>query len=322
MPQQLENIQQSTAPKKRGFMGCSMQLIIGIVTGLLVFIVLGLLLRGRFPELLKVEAPNPSIPAETVFHIGGFGVTNTMLGAWLGILIIGIIAAIATGKMKDVPGRLQSLAEFVFVEYPLGICRRIAGEENGRRFFPLVTSIFFFVLMNAWVSLLPIFNGIILHEGHIQVPLLRNANTDINTPLALAIVSFFAVLFWGFRIIGPSYPRQFFDLRPVFNGIRMIFKGNRSGIMQMFQGLIMLVAGLIEGVMQLARLVSFTLRLFGNMTAGELLLMVMTFLIPFAVVDIFAFLESFLGFVQAIIFAALTLIFITVAVTPHSEEHT
>ena len=93
------------------------------------------------------------------------------------------------------------------------------------------------------------------------------------------------------------------------------------GLSAIFMGFINFFIGVIELLSQFIRIVSFTFRLFGNMTAGEILLLVATFLVPYLFADIFYGLELIFSFVQALIFGGLTLIFLTVAVSTHVEEH-
>jgi F0F1-type ATP synthase membrane subunit a len=141
------------------------------------------------------------------------------------------------------------------------------------------------------------------------VPYFRNANTALNTTLAIAIVGMFMVEFWGVRALGLfSYAGKFFN----FGALR---RGRIS------EGFINVFVGVLEGISEIARIISFTFRLFGNMFAGEILIFVMMFLIPLVLAVPFYGLELFVGFIQAIIFSVLMLIFAVIAVTAHGEEH-
>jgi F-type H+-transporting ATPase subunit a len=287
----------------------------------LVFLVL--LIIGRL--ILPVSEPEVSLPAEKVFTIAGFDITNTMLAAWLTILVLGGLGYAATRKMKLVPRGLQNVVEAA-IESLLNFVEGAAGKEYGRKFFPVIATIFLFVIANAWLALIPGFISIGFwrtgEEGQYIEPLFRGANTDINFPLALAVISFVFVEYWGVRSQGFSrYVRKFFNLRQLFRGIGQLVKGKiRSGLSGFFTGVIDAFAGFIEIISEFARIISFTFRLFGNMTAGELLLLVVVFLIPWAAAIPFYGLELFLGFVQALIFGGLTLAFVVIAVSPR-EEH-
>jgi F-type H+-transporting ATPase subunit a len=140
----------------------------------------------------------------------------------------------------------------------------------------------------------------------ILAPFLRSVNTDVNTPLAIAIYSFIFVELWGFQALGIGYLGKFFN-----------FKGLSKGPM----GLIDVFVGLLELVSELSRLVSFTFRLFGNVFAGEVLLTMMGFLVPLVLIDVFYGLELFVGAIQAFVFAMLTLVFAQSAVAHHGDDH-
>lgn len=286
--------------------------------GIIVLVLFALLIVGRLLFPLP-EMPHIELAAEGVFSIFGFPITNTMLAAWLTILVLGGISYAATRKMRIVPKGLQNVLE-AGVEALVNFVDSVAGKEFGRKFFPVVATIFIFVLANAWLALLPgfMFIGI----GEEQVPLLRGANTDINFPLALALVSFVFVEYWGLRSQGFfRYMRRFISVGELFRGISQIFRGKiRSGFGALLTGIIAAFTGFIEMITELVRIISLTFRLFGNMTAGELLILMMLFLIPWVAVIPFYGLELFIGFVQALIFGGLTLVFLVMAVTPR-EEH-
>jgi F-type H+-transporting ATPase subunit a len=219
--------------------------------------------------------------------------------------------------MKIVPGRLQAAFEFL-VGWVYDLCIRVAGEENGRRFFPVVATIFLFVAFNAWLSLLPGFGSI--EAGH-HVHLLRGPNTDINTPLAVALVSFVFVAYYGVKMTGMGFVSQYLNFGPFFRGVGQLIKGKlKNGLSGLFLGAIAIFVGFLELLSMFIRIVSFTFRLFGNMTAGEILLLIAAFLVPWIFAIPFYGLELLVGFVQALIFAGLTLVFLTVAVSHHGSE--
>ena len=133
------------------------------------------------------------------------------------------------------------------------------------------------------------------------IPYLRSANTDINTPLALALIAMIAIHWWGLSTLGVfGHVGKYFNFR---------------------QGPIMLIVGLLEIIGELARIVSFTFRLFGNIFAGEMLLIIMAFLLPVIGLIPFLGLELFVGFMQAVVFSVLTLVFASIAVVSHNGEH-
>jgi len=304
--------------------------IAGVVCLLLV--VLGALFFPVAPPEVHLAA-NYDDP---FFTLGPIYFTNTLIASCLSIATLILLFYLATRRMKIVPARLQSFAEFI-IEALLNFIEGLAGKENGRRFFPIVATIFLYVLANAWLSLLPIFNFI--GYGHIetvetlfygtytgfivQTPLFRGANTDINVPLMLALVSFVSVEYWGITSLGlRHYAGKFFRFGQLAMAYGQLIRGQvRSALAGLFYGMVDMFVGMLELVTELVRIISFTFRLFGNMTAGEVLLLMMAFLIPAVLPVVFYGLEALLGFVQALVFAALTLVFAVMAVMPHEAEH-
>jgi len=309
--------------------GWSFPILVGIFLLLILFVVgfiggaLGTSLFGdsRLPGWLSVPRPDPKLPAEVVFHLFGFPVTNSIVATWLTIVVLVGVSYAVTRRIKLIPSRWQSVLEFV-LGWLLSFCQSVAGEKNGRRFFPVVTTIFLFIIINAWLSLLPGFGSIMVTgaEGE-YVHLLRGANTDINLPLALALVSFVFVEYFGIRSLGFRYLGKFINVGQFFRSIGQLFRGRlKAGFSGLFTGFIDIFVGILETLSELIRIVSFTFRLFGNMTAGEILLLIAAFLVPWVLALPFYGLELLVGFVQALIFAGLTLVFATIAATPHQVE--
>jgi len=317
---------------KRGGLGFSIPVLAGVLFVFLLLLVVGFVIgplgRSMFgdlglPSWLSVPRPSPELPAKEVFHFFGFPITNSIIGAWLTMIVLVGFSYAVTRRMKMVPGRLQSAFEFL-LGWLYNLCQRVAGEENGRRFFPVVATIFLFVAFNAWLSLIPGFGSItvINAEGH-QVHLLRGANTDINMPLALALVSFIFVEYFGLKSLGIRYLGKFLNMGQFLRSIGQIVRGRiRAGLNGLFTGVIHVFVGFLEALSELVRIISFTFRLFGNMTAGEILLLIAAFLIPWVFAIPFYGLELLVGFVQALIFSGLTLVFLTLAVAHHREEAT
>jgi len=236
-------------------------------------------------------------------------VKNTYLSSWLASLVMLFFFLGGTRRMNLVPGRWQSLVEGA-VEAMLNFVESVVGPRLARAFLPIIATLFFFVAFNAWMGLLPFYQWFwfLDAEGKPLFPLLRPAGTDLNMPLALALVSFVFVEYWGLRELGWHYVGKFIRVGNLLRG-------------RLLTGLIDLFVGVLETFSEFVRILSFTFRLFGNMTAGETLLMVSAFLITFIFSVPFYGLEILVGFVQALIFAGLTLVFAAVAITPHEEEH-
>ncbi len=316
---------------KRGLLGVSLPILLGVLVVLLVLFVVGIaggaLGRNMFGDLglswLNVPRPEPSLAAEVVFHLFGFPITNSIIGAWITIIVLVGFSYAVTRRIRLIPGRLQSAFEFMLGSL-YNFCRSVAGEKNGRRFFPVVATIFLFVAFNAWLSLVPGFGSIeIVNAEGEHVHLLRGANTDINVPLAIALMSFVFVEYFGLRSLGIRYLGKFVNVGQLFTSIGHIVKGRlRAGLGGLLTGFIHIFVGFLEALSELVRIVSFTFRLFGNMTAGEILLLIAAFLVPWLFALPFYGLELLVGFVQALIFAGLTLVFLTVATAAHEAEPT
>ena len=311
--------------------GCATKLIIFALVIILAFFGVGLVfgpLGASFlgiesPSFMSISKPHVELPAEGLFEVAGFPITNTLIASWLTIIVLVIVFYVCTRKMKLIPGRLQNLAEMA-VEGLLNFVEGAAGKKHARLLFPAVATIFIYVIANAYLALLPFFSTIVVtgHEGEL-VPLFRGANTDVNVPLSIAVMSFIFVEFWGMKSLGTfRYLGEFFNVGQLGRGIKELFRGKiRSAITNVGFGFINLFVGLLEVFSHLIRIVSFTFRLFGNMTAGMVLLLMISFLVPWIIAVPFYGLEVLLGFVQALIFAGLTLVFASVAVLPHHEDH-
>ena len=404
------------------------------VVGIIVWIVIGYIIaRGPQPQIL--------VPGEKLWSIGPLPITNTLLTAWVAMILIIVGAFFATRSMKLLPSGWQNFIEAGF-GWVYDQIVEIAGETNGKRFFTLTATIFFFILVANWLALLPVFNAIgktedvghevfqqlqekdpgdlklgnngiytdshkfggakigssggvfvvkpgakgidftvnsgetpaqaadryyvflaekfagfklpsgekidnpsaasvekaaaalkahpdapqlvtgeahgdeegiqspVLHEtitgidfSHgdrfaTVIPLFRSAFSDVTNVLALTLISFLMVEYWGFKSHGFGYMKKFFDFR---NPLAFFI-------------------GILELISELARIISLTFRLFGNVFGGEVLSLMITFLVPFVVVEFAYGLEIFEGFIQAGIFAVLTLLFAVLAVESHGEE--
>lgn len=240
-----------------------------------------------------------SLPAEVVFHPFGFPITNSLLVTWLVMAFLITFSILATHSIQMVPKGVQNFSELV-LEGLLNFFEKVVGERV-RLFFPLVTTFFLFIILGNWSGLIPGFGAIGLKEvkdhAEVLVPFFRGATADLNTTLALALISVGASQYFGLRRLQLGYFKRFLN----------------------FKGPLDFFVGVLEGISEFAKIISFSFRLFGNMFAGEVLIMVVAFLIPVIAPVPFLFLEVFVGFIQAFIFSMLTLVFMNVAVS--HEEH-
>ena len=245
-----------------------------------------------------------SLGAEKIFSIGSFPVTNTLLISWVIILFLAFIAFYLKNKIKEIPKGLQNVVESL-VEAALKFMSDVVGNRaEAIKFFPIVFTIFIFVLLSNLVEIVPGLGTIgiwQIHEGkETLIPFVRSSSADLNVTLAIALVSFFAVQFFGILILGVKhYGKKFFVApwqKPYFVGT---------------------FVGLLEFISEFAKIISFSFRLFGNIFAGEVLLTVILFLVPYVIPLPFLFLEIFVGFIQALVFSSLTLVFLKMAITEH-----
>ena len=254
----------------------------------------------------------PTLAPDTLFHIGGIVITNTMVNVWLALFVFIVIGFVISRKVSLRPGTLQNTLEY-FLEILLGYFDQVTGDRvKTRRFLPLVGSIFFFILLSNWLGLLPGTGSVTVGHNF----LLRPANTDLNLTLAMALVSVFASHIMAFFAIGfMAHIGKFIQ----FGSLARSFKKGPIGI---FQGLIEFMVGLIEIVSEIAKVLSLSLRLFGNIFAGEVLISVIGALVAAVVPTPFMMLELLVGLIQAAVFTMLTLVYLTVASeAPHGAEH-
>ncbi|MEJ2207930.1 MAG: F0F1 ATP synthase subunit A, partial [Anaerolineae bacterium] len=314
-------------------------------------------------SLPGVVLPEISIPAEEVFSLFGFPITNTLLSAWFTMLLLIVVAWLITRKMKTVPGRWQGLLEML-IEGFYNLVENTAGPKWTPKFFPIVMTMFLFVITSSWLGLTPLFGswGVLHHdaeeghpvvwvgEGHhvgvlvkeadapepegaeaggeqaegehyIVAPMFRAATTDMNFTVALALVSVALTQYFGVMALGVGYFGKFIGIGRIIESFRKPGLGcsGRLGILLM--GFLDVFIGIVETISEVGKIISFSFRLFGNIFAGEVLLGVMAFLIPYVISLPFFGLELFVGVVQALVFMMLTVAFFVVAVSSHGEGH-
>jgi F-type H+-transporting ATPase subunit a len=322
-------------------------------------------------QIPGVVLPEISIAAETVFEFDLFGfwpngITNTLLSSWLTTIVLVVSAWALTRKMRKdfegslTPGRGQGSLEMV-IEGFYNLVEGASGAKWARRFFPIVMTIFLFVIVSNWIGLTPLFGGwgalhhgehgqsvIWLneshtvglweeaedshaeaeqnsHEGEVDryalAPMFRAATTDLNVTFALAIVSVLLTQYFGLKALGIGYLGKFIAVGGIVRAFTKKGLGCVGRIAALGMGIIDVFIGIVELISEIGKIISFSFRLFGNIFAGEVLLGVMAFLVPYLVSLPFYGLEIFVGFVQAMVFMMLTVAFFIVATTGHGEGH-
>jgi F-type H+-transporting ATPase subunit a len=280
-----------------------------------------------------------SISAEPVFDLGPVAISNSILTSLIVSALLIIFAAVVKANLKSTnrPKGIQNVAEFI-VESLYGLVEGVAvSKKKINEFFPFIATFFLFILCNNYFGLLPGVGTIGFLEKeepaaeHVEqvetveehssllvadvytsetteapaehqeakfVPYLRAGTADLNTTLALAITSMFLVQFFGIKHQQLGYFKKFIN----------------------FSNPINFFVGVLETVSEFAKIVSFAFRLFGNIFAGEVLLAVIGFLVPVVAPMPFYGLEIFVGFIQALVFSMLSLVFFNMATMGHDEH--
>lgn len=234
-----------------------------------------------------------SLAAEKIGQIGSLSITNSMVMSWIATLILVVISVLATSKIQLIPKGIQNVFEAI-VEMLFNLVNGVLEDENKtKKYFPLLATIFIFIITNNWLGLLPGVGSIGLNEikngQEVLIPIFRGGNADLSTTLALAVIAVIAVQVFGIAAIGVSkHIKKFFN----------------------FSNPIGFFVGILELISEFSKMVSFSFRLFGNVFAGEVLLMVIGAIAPYIAPVPFFVLELFVGMIQALVFMMLTLVFI------------
>lgn len=243
------------------------------------------------------------LSAPVIGHFFGIPLTSTLVMAWFVMVVLIGFVIHSRYTLKLIPTKGQILIESLVggaFEY---VTEALESADLAKKFFPLIMTIFIFILSLNWIGLLPGVDSIgifkELHGEEVLIPFLHPANTDLNITIALATIAFVSIEFAGIAFLGIwKYGGKFIN----------------------FSSPLAFLIGIIEFFSEMARLVSFSFRLFGNIFAGKTLIVIAMFFVPFVLpVPLLAF-EMFVGFIQAFIFAVLTLFFIKLAIQDHSAH--
>jgi F-type H+-transporting ATPase subunit a len=297
---------------------------------------------AKIPHLM----PGVFLPAETVFHLGDFPITNTLIALFfVDIIIVAIVISVsgavkrATTSGKPVLSGLANAVE-ALVDLLYGMSEGTMGKW-AKSIFPWFVTIMMLVLVANWMELIPGIEtiGLIEHEGeHLEyvakpvgpvtgiyeaeagaehggeesglvafVPFVRVVSSDLNFTLAIAIVVVIMIQVFGIRSQGMAYFTKFWNTKTVFS--KPIF------------GVIDFGVGILEIVSEFSKVLSFAFRLFGNIFAGSVLLFVIGSLVPVFAQSIFYLLEFFVGAIQAFVFGLLAITFMSQATQGHGGEH-
>lgn len=289
-----------------------------------------------------------SIAAETLFMLGPLPVTNALIMSWVAMALLIVVGVLFTRRMATVPSGMQNVGEAI-IETGVGFFADVLGSRrDAEKVFPIVATLFIFILLSNWMGLVPGVGSIgylmeetptevhkeaedthqaapavidehattpedaahqevaqdgaheeDAHHGPVFVPFFRSAYADLNMTLALAIISVLATHVFGVMTIGFfKHAHKFFNFSSPIN----------------------FFVGILELFGEISKMISFSFRLFGNIFAGEVLLVVILTLVPYVAPLPFFALEVFVGFIQALVFSMLTLVFMKVAMA-EAEGH-
>lgn len=230
-----------------------------------------------------------SLAAQPVIHLGSLALNNSLITGLVGSVLILVLFIL---------GRRRSAVETI-CEAILDLIEKVTHDRaKAIKFFPLLMTLFVFILVNNWLGLLPGVGSITVASPHGPIPLFRPATADLNATLALAVISVVMTHVYAVRELGLfAHLKKYISLNPI-----------------------MLFVGVLELIAEFSKMISFSFRLFGNIFAGEVLLVVISFLAPALAPLPFFLLELFVGLVQALVFTMLSLVFLEIATTAHSEH--
>ncbi len=253
----------------------------------------------------------PPLAAETIFNIGSLPITNTYINSAIVLVLFLVLGLIMRKRSAQIPDKIQNFAESI-----LEVCLKYVDQvthdrKKSLKFLPLVGALFFFILISNWLGIFPGIGSVgrwLAVHGELEfVPIFRPANTDLNTTLAMAVLGVTVSHFFGIMAIGFwKYTNKFVKLGGIWQSLK-------KGGVNIFVAFVEFGVGLIEIISEVAKVVSLSLRLFGNIFAGEVLLAVMGSLLAFVVPLPFIALEILVGFIQAVVFAMLVLVYLSVA---------
>jgi F-type H+-transporting ATPase subunit a len=277
--------------------------------------------NSEITEVPNQEASHEAtLFAEPLGHIGSLTVTNSLLASWAAVIILVVFFVAVGRKIRKVPRGVQNIFE-ILLEKALEMADSVTGSrKKSEKFLPISLALFLFIFANNWLGLIPGMGTIGFNEvedGHkLFIPLLRGGTADINTTLALALIAVIASHIAGVFTIGAwNYFNKFVNIKLLLEIPGKI----RKDFTVVLVNPIKVFVGLVEIISEFAKMASLTFRLFGNIFAGEVLLASMMALFAYILPLPFMFLEMIVGIIQALIFAILALVYMTIAVEQH--EH-
>ncbi len=263
---------------------------------------------------------NISLSPEVLFNIGWFPVTNSFIWTLVLSLFLIVTTIVIGKKLKMIPGGTQNFVELIIEESYSFVKSIIGTDEKAKKVFPLVFTMFLLILLANLATFIPGQAAISIAKENGPVPLFRAVMADYGLVFVLTIITVVLTQIIAIIVSGPfGYIGRFINL----SGIKAFFKEAIHGKFKfgvLAQGFLDLFLGIMDIVGEIAKIISLSFRLFGNIFAGEVLGGVMLFLAPFFTPLPFMFLGIITAIVQAFVFAVLTLIFITMAIETGEKQ--
>ncbi len=260
------------------------------------------------------ESAGVESKAMPLFNIGPLPVTNSMVTSWLVALVLIVVIRLAVGKTRLIPSRGQAVVENL-VQGIMDLTSPIVGSKVAKPAFPLLITLFTFILVQNWSGLFPGVGTIYMadHKTGEWMEVIRPEDADMNATLALAAIAFCGWFYFIMRYAGPA-----FVLKDIFGN--KADKKETPAIIYYPLYLIFFAAGLIEVISIAFRPISLSFRLYGNIFGGENLMHAMSGIEKWGLPAPFYFLELLIGFVQAFVFTLLVSVYIGL-ICNHGDEH-
>lgn len=242
---------------------------------------------------------NISLAAEPVFYLSHIPITNSLLVTWILMLVIVLLGIFIRFGSWVIPNKIQSFLEVIY-ESSYKFVDDMLGPKITPQVYPLAITLLLFIAIGNLAGLLPGMGSLFIpleKHGEIEwMPLFRAVTADLNMTFALAIIAIIANQYFAIKFLGfGHYIKKFINFSSPIN----------------------FFVGILEIISEFSKILSFSFRLFGNVFAGEVLLAVMYYLVPFAVPIPFIMMEVFVGLMQAFVFFLLFIVFVKVSLAEH-----
>jgi F-type H+-transporting ATPase subunit a len=262
-------------------------------------------------NFLQVSRDIPAVSPETLFHIGSWPVTNSSLLVLLIVVLIAIIGVVVTRSFKIRPGKFQSVIEILYERMRELVGQITASERHTEIIFPLIGAIFVYLGIANVIGLIPGLTNI-QYAGQ---SIFRTPTADVNTTLGMALamvvlIQVVSIRDWG--VLG--YLGKFFQFKQVYQGFRQGFGRGVEAVIEFF-------VGLLDIISEVAKIISLSLRLFGNIYAGEVLAVLVLGAVVYVLPALWFTVNAFFSVIQAMVFGSLVTAYYMIALKPREEKN-